>query len=107
MVPSIYEGMPLVILEAMVAGVPVVASRVSGIPEVVLDPETGWLVNPEDPPALAAAIAELLAHPDAARRRGESGRQRLAERYRPEVVAATWESIVVAALEKRRAGSQG
>lgn len=106
-VPSIYEGMPLVILEAMVAGVPVVASRVSGIPEVVLDPETGWLVNPEDPPALAAAIAELLAHPDAARRRGESGRQRLAERYRPEVVAATWESIVVAALEKRRAGSQG
>ncbi|MDQ1349623.1 MAG: hypothetical protein QG573_3004, partial [Acidobacteriota bacterium] len=106
-VPSIYEGMPLVILEAMVAGVPVVASRVSGIPEVVLDPETGWLVNPEDPPALAAAIAELLAHPDAARRRGESGRQRLAERYRPEVVAATWESMVVAALEKRRAGSQG
>ncbi len=62
-VPSIYEGMPLVILEAMVAGVPVVASRVSGIPEVVLDPETGWLVPPEDPPALAAALAELLADP--------------------------------------------
>ncbi len=106
-VPSIYEGMPLVILEAMVAGVPVIASRVSGIPEVVLDPETGWLVKPEDPPALAAAIAELLADPAAARRRGESGRRRLAERYRPEVVAATWESIVVAALEKRTGGSPG
>src|SRR4030095_1397773 len=41
-VPSTYEGMPLVILEAMEAGVPVVASRVSGIPEVVMDGETGW-----------------------------------------------------------------
>lgn len=103
-VPSIYEGMPLVILEAMVAGVPVVASRVSGIPEVVLDPETGWLVPPEDPLALAAALVELLAAPEAARLRGERGRQRLEERYRPEVVAGIWESIVVAALENRSGG---
>ena len=55
-VPSIYEGMPLVVLEAMEAGVPVVASRVSGIPEVVEDGGTGWLVPPEDPEALAAAL---------------------------------------------------
>ncbi len=102
-VPSVYEGMPLVILEAMVAGVPVVASRVSGIPEVVLDPETGWLVPPEDPPALAMALGELLAAPEAAQRRGESGRRRLDERYRPEVVAGLWEAIVVAALAQRSA----
>jgi glycosyltransferase involved in cell wall biosynthesis len=100
-VPSIYEGMPLVILEAMLAGLPVIASRVSGIPEVVLDPETGWLVTPEDPPALAAVLAELLADPAAARRRGENGRRRLEERYRPDVVAATWESIVAAAIAER------
>jgi len=105
-VPSIYEGMPLVILEAMVAAVPVVASRVSGIPEVVLDPETGWLVPPEDPPALAAALGELLAAPAAARLRGERGRERLEARYRPAVVAALWESIVGAALEKRGDGSR-
>lgn len=100
-VPSIYEGMPLVVLEAMVAGVPVVASRVSGIPEVVLDPESGWLVPPEDPPALAAAIQELLGDPEGARRRGDRGRRRLEERYRPAVIAASWESIVGTALAKR------
>ena len=93
-------------VEAMVEGVPVVASRVSGIPEVVLDAETGWLVPPEDPPALAAALAELLADPAAARRRGERGRERLEARYRPAVVAALWESIVGAALLKRRDVSQ-
>jgi glycosyltransferase involved in cell wall biosynthesis len=69
-VPSIYEGMPLVVLEAMEAGVPVVASRVSGIPEVVEDGRTGWLVEPEDPAVLAAALAEALDG-DEARRRGE------------------------------------
>lgn len=105
-VPSTYEGMPLVVLEAMVEGVPVVASRVSGIPEVVLDPETGWLVPPEDPRALAAALAELLAAPAAARLRGERGRERLEARYRPAVVAELWESIVGAALEKRGDGSR-
>ncbi len=70
MVPSIYEGMPLVVLEAMAAGVPVVASRVSGIPEVVVDGETGWLVPAEDPPALASALAHALADPAERARRG-------------------------------------
>ncbi len=89
-VPSIYEGMPLVVLEAMEAGVPVVASRVSGIPEVVVDGETGWLVPPEDPGALAAALGEALAQPEEARRRGEAGRRRLDERFRPRHAAAAW-----------------
>lgn len=92
-VPSIYEGMPLVVLEAMEAGLPVVASRVSGIPEVVVDGETGWLVPPEDPAALAAALAELTADPEETRRRGAAGRRRLEERYRPEHAAALWEAI--------------
>jgi glycosyltransferase involved in cell wall biosynthesis len=89
-VPSTYEGMPLVVLEAMEAGVPVVASRVSGIPEVVVDGETGWLVPPEDPAALAAALADLAAHPEEGRRRGLAGRQRLAERFRPDHAARAW-----------------
>ena len=93
-VPSIYEGMPLVVLEAMEAGVPVVASRVSGIPEVVVD-GTGWLVPPEDPAALAGALAEVLADPDEARRRGEAGRRRVGEHYRPAVAAAAWRAEVI------------
>jgi glycosyltransferase involved in cell wall biosynthesis len=89
-VPSIYEGMPLVVLEAMAAAVPVVASRVSGIPEVVEDGCTGWLVAPEDPVSLAAALDAVLADPDEARRRGAAGRQRLEERFRPVHAARCW-----------------
>lgn len=93
-VPSIYEGMPLVVLEAMAAGLPVIASRVSGIPEVVIDGETGRLVPPEDPSALAAALAELIADSDQARRRGTAGRRRVDRLFRPEHAAAIWEREV-------------
>lgn len=93
-VPSIYEGMPLVVLEAMERGVPVVASAVSGIPEVVVDGETGWLVPPEDPEALAGALEEVLADAPEARRRGAAGRRRIEERYRPAVAAASWRAAV-------------
>lgn len=92
-VPSTYEGMPLVVLEAMEAGVPVVASAVSGIPEVVEDGEeggTGWLVPPEDPGLLAAALAAAWTDPAEAARRGEAGRRRIDERFRPAHAAAAW-----------------
>jgi glycosyltransferase involved in cell wall biosynthesis len=95
-VPSIYEGMPLVVLEAMAAGVPVVASAVSGIPEVVVDGETGWLVPPEDPRALRRALEDVLARPQEARRRGEAGRRRVDERFRPSMAAALWREAVLA-----------
>jgi glycosyltransferase involved in cell wall biosynthesis len=93
-VPSIYEGMPLVVLEAMEAGIPVVASRVSGIPEVVVDGTTGWLVAPENPAALADALQEALAQPEERRRRGAAGRERVARLYRPRAVAQRWRDAV-------------
>jgi glycosyltransferase involved in cell wall biosynthesis len=98
-VPSIYEGMPLVVLEAMAAGTPVVASAVSGIPEVVVDGETGWLVPPESPAALAATLAAVLADPAEAARRGEAGRRRAAERYCPAVSSALWRAMITASAE--------
>ena len=96
-VPSIYEGMPLVILEAMEAEVPVVASAVSGIPEVVVAGETGWIVPAEDAAALAAALAEVLEDPREAARRGRAGKRRLEERYRPSHAAGLWETQVCGA----------
>jgi starch synthase len=80
--------------------VPLVASRVSGIPEVVEDGGTGWLVPAEDTQALAAALAEVLAAPAEARRRGEAGRRRVDERFRPATAAAQWLRMVHARLER-------
>ena len=102
-VPSIYEGMPLVILEAMEEGVAVVASRVSGIPEVVSDRVTGWLVPPEDPETLAEVVSLIQRQPEEARRRGAAGRLRLDECFRPQRAVALWEQQVGSAARRRPA----
>jgi glycosyltransferase involved in cell wall biosynthesis len=94
-VPSIYEGMPLVVLEAMEESLAVVASRVSGIPEVVADGESGWVVPAEDPPSLARALAAVLDDPAEARRRGAAGRRRLEALFRPAMAAAAWRRAVL------------
>jgi glycosyltransferase involved in cell wall biosynthesis len=74
--PSEAEGLGLVLLEAMAAGKPVVASAVGGIPEIVIDGETGFLVQPGSPGALAERICSLLEDPQLAARMGEHGLQR-------------------------------
>jgi glycosyltransferase involved in cell wall biosynthesis len=61
--PSRREALPLTLIEAAAAGVPVVASRIGGVPEVVLDGKTGILVAPEDPAVLARAIEALIKNP--------------------------------------------
>lgn len=79
--PSRQEAMPLAALEAMEAGRPVVATRVSGSAEVVVDGETGLLVPPGDSAALAHALGELLADPERGRRYGTAGRERFLAHY--------------------------
>lgn len=78
---SLWEGFGLVFVEAMAAGKPVVATRVSGIPEVVVDGETGVLVPPRDPAALAAAIVALYRAPAERHRLGSNGYRRVRERF--------------------------
>jgi len=74
LMPSHSEGSPNALLEAMAAGVPIVASRVGGIPEIVENGRTGVLVEPRRPDLLADAIAQLIANPATARRLAENAR---------------------------------
>jgi starch synthase len=112
--PSVYEPFGLVNVEAMACGIPVVASAVGGIPEVVVDGETGYLVPveldasgaPADPDRfqgdLAAAVERLLADPAGARRMGEAGRKRVLEQF-------SWQAIArqtVALYERVVSGDQ-
>ena len=83
-VPSASEGedgIPVALIEALARATPVVATSVSGIPELVVDGETGFLVPPGDPAALAAAIERLLRDPGLARRLGEAGREHVRREY--------------------------
>jgi glycosyltransferase involved in cell wall biosynthesis len=80
-VPSLTEGSPLVTLEAMAAGTPVVASAVGGIPDQVRHDREGLLVPPGDTGAMGDAILALLRAPDRARRLGESGRRRATSEF--------------------------
>ena len=79
--PSLTEGLSNVVLEGMAAGLPVVATRVGGNPELVQDGRTGLLIPPQDDAALAQAIVFLLDRPHIARHFGESGRERIAREF--------------------------
>jgi len=89
-IPSIYEPLGIVNLEAMACGTAVVGSRTGGIPEVVADGETGLLVPAGEPEPLAAALNTLLSDPDRAAAMGQAGRKRaVAEFGWPAIAAQT------------------
>lgn len=79
--PSRWEGLPLALLEAMASGIPVVASRVTGNTEAVLEGATGILVEPESPEELFRAISLLLNSPDLRKEMGARGRKTAAENF--------------------------
>jgi colanic acid/amylovoran biosynthesis glycosyltransferase len=70
-----------VLIEALACGLPAVTTRLSGIPELVIDGVTGVLAEPGDPDALAAALERVLDDPDAARRWAEAGRARVEREF--------------------------
>ena len=91
--PSRHEGMPLVLLEAMDAGLPVVATRVIGSEEVVVDGETGFLVPSQDAGALAVAIGRLLEDAGLRRRFGAAGRRRFESFFTNERMTAATAAV--------------
>jgi len=86
--PSLYEPLGIVNLEAMACGTAVVASAVGGIPEVVSDGETGLLVPPGDPAALAVALNALIGDPARAAAMGRAGRDRAIAEFGWQAIAA-------------------
>jgi len=100
--PSLYEGFGMVVLEAMSLGVPVVASRAGGLPEVIRDGETGLLVPPADAPALAAALRSVVLDRALARRISEKAREAVRQQFDLSRMIDRVESLYHCVLAERR-----
>jgi L-malate glycosyltransferase len=98
--PSLSEGLSSAILEAMASSLPIVATRVGGIPELVTEGDNGLLVAPEDSIALAGAIKQLVENPEEARRMGESGRNRMEQQFTIERKIFETEKLCLSLLQR-------
>jgi len=97
---SRFEGMPNGIMEAMSAGLPVVATRVGGLPDLVEDRQSGLLCPPADTASLAAACVELLENADLRRRIGERAQQRMREAFSVDIMVDAHCALYASLLEK-------
>ena len=100
---SLEDSLPLAILEAMAAGLPVVATTTGGIPECVHDGKTGLLVPPGDSDALATALVRLLGDPALRRACGQAGQQLAAQSFSPESHARALEGVFARLIRHRAA----
>ncbi len=105
---SRYEGLPLSIIEAMRSGLPVIATRVGGVPELVIDGETGLLVGPDDVGAMADAMRRLTSDSALRSRLGAAGRQRFVEHFTVERmrqrIAGVYDALIAAGASLPAAG---
>jgi colanic acid/amylovoran biosynthesis glycosyltransferase len=93
--PSFAEGLPMVVMEAMASGRPVIATAIAGVPELVVAGKTGWIVPAGDPNALAEAIAELAHTPqDKLAAMGQTARERVFERHDIDVEAKKLSALI-------------
>ena len=104
---SLSEGFSNTILESMATGKPVVATNVGGNPEAVIEGETGFLVQPKDPEALAEAVIKLLEDKQLARGMGIAGRERVIEHFTLDRMIRETESLYDSLLEKKMIRREG
>jgi glycosyltransferase involved in cell wall biosynthesis len=103
---SINEGTPVSLIEAMAAGVPVVATAVGGVPDVVVEGETGHLVEAGDVKGTAEAIIELLRNPEKAKEMGSAGRKAVYPRFAARTLLANVEGLYAELLRQKRSNEQ-
>lgn len=101
--PSLNEGLPLVLLEAMASARPCVATAVAGSPELVVDGVTGFLVPPQAPHQLADAIGKLAADPERRQAMGAAGRQRVMERFSLQTTVNQLRAILASEIRRQTA----
>jgi glycosyltransferase involved in cell wall biosynthesis len=99
--PSFEEGMPQSLLQALAMERAVVASAVGGVPEIVQDGQTGFLVPPRDPVALAEKVGSLFRNPDQGKVLGQAGRRVIKQDYSMEAMVAKTEQLYSSLWEKR------
>jgi len=92
--PSRWEGLPVALLEAMDAGLPIIATRVEGVEEVIQDDDHGILVPPEDARALANSIGKLIEDPGRRRRMGGAARARVRATYTADIMCEKYLSLM-------------
>jgi glycosyltransferase involved in cell wall biosynthesis len=107
---SLYEGLPCAAVEAMICGIPVVATAVNSVPEIVISGKTGLVARPGDPASLSRALGYLLDHPAEAARMAEAARAHVGDRFRPEALGEDLTEVYEIALRdsaRRRALTTG
>lgn len=100
--PSLSEATPVVVLEAMATALPVVASRVGGLPQLVLDGQTGLLADPADTEAFADAISRYIRSPELRQRHGAAGRMHVRARFDMDAMVAAYDALYTRHLVRKR-----
>jgi glycosyltransferase involved in cell wall biosynthesis len=100
--PSLWEGLPIALLEAMGAGLPVIATQVQGVEEMIVDGENGLLAPPADVEALKTGLLRMLAHPDLRVNLGAAGRATVQSSFSLDQMGERYEDLFLRLLERKQ-----